>query len=288
MDISLLIRQRLSDLGLDQRELATAIEVTESYISQLLTRRKIPPAPGRTDLYEKIGEFLKFPAGELSRLATAQRQEALKKRVLDRPEPLFRECRDLVLRKCEDLRREEIRRIFEKEAFGEVERLITQKLLDVAQGIAREELRNEKWLRLMAEVSNRSYEEMRVAILEFLDTEIFNVSIDSCVTFLEPMIDAWDIDLKTFSIEFALNPRLTPAHRRRFEFTEREQQRSQSIEPGFEQFLRDQSLSGSASEEEIEFLKGLKFRGRRPTSLYYYRELQNFRDPLHFVVQAQT
>jgi hypothetical protein len=29
-------------------------------------------------------------------------------------------------------------------------------------------------------------------------------------------------------------------------------------------------------------LKRLKFNGRRPAPLYYYRELQNLRDPLHF------
>jgi hypothetical protein len=33
-------------------------------------------------------------------------------------------------------------------------------------------------------------------------------------------------------------------------------------------------------------LKSLKFRGRRPTALYYYRELQNLRDPLHFSGEA--
>jgi hypothetical protein len=32
----------------------------------------------------------------------------------------------------------------------------------------------------------------------------------------------------------------------------------------------------------MEFLKKLRFNGKRPTSLYYYRELQNLRDPLHF------
>jgi hypothetical protein len=32
----------------------------------------------------------------------------------------------------------------------------------------------------------------------------------------------------------------------------------------------------------IDFLKALRFRGKRPTPLYYYRELQNLRDPLHF------
>jgi len=26
----------------------------------------------------------------------------------------------------------------------------------------------------------------------------------------------------------------------------------------------------------------LRFKGKRPTPLYYYRELQNLRDPLHF------
>jgi hypothetical protein len=26
----------------------------------------------------------------------------------------------------------------------------------------------------------------------------------------------------------------------------------------------------------------LRLKGRRPTPLYYYRELQNLRDPLHF------
>ncbi len=37
-----------------------------------------------------------------------------------------------------------------------------------------------------------------------------------------------------------------------------------------------------ATGEEIEFLRKLLFARRRPTPLYYYRELQNLRDPLHF------
>src|SRR4029077_10701163 len=53
-------------------------------------------------------------------------------------------------------------------------------------------------------------------------------------------------------------------------------------EPGFKRFLRDRALSGDATEEEITFLKRLRFDGKRPTPLYYYRELQNLRDPLHF------
>src|SRR5438876_11606219 len=95
VDVSLLIRQRLKELGLDQKDLAVAAQVTESYISQLLTRKKAPPAPGRTDIYDKMGKFLDLPVGELSKLADAQRQEELKKRVAEPPRPLFKECREL-------------------------------------------------------------------------------------------------------------------------------------------------------------------------------------------------
>jgi hypothetical protein len=67
---------------------------------------------------------------------------------------------------------------------------------------------------------------------------------------------------------------------KRFEFVERES--APAIQPGFEAFLKDESLSGDANKEELEFLKSLKFRGRMPGPLYYYRELQNLRDPVHF------
>jgi hypothetical protein len=282
VDVSLLIRQRLSELDLDQKDLAGAAQVTESYISQLLARKKAPPAPGRTDLYEKIGHFLKLPSGELSRLAETQRKDELKKKIAEIPVPLFQETRNLILRKCDPERRAEVRRIFEKETFGELERLVTQKILDVAQGLAREELRSEDWLRLMAQISGRSYEQMRVATLDFLDTDVFHVSAENCVSFLDPMIESWDVDLKTFGMEIVLNRRLAPGTVRRFEFSEITTQARYGIEPGFEQFLRNKSLSGDATEEEIEFLKALTFKGKRPTPLYYYREMQSLRDPLHF------
>jgi len=60
------------------------------------------------------------------------------------------------------------------------------------------------------------------------------------------------------------------------------------VEPGLEQFLKDPALSGNATEEEIAFLKDLKLRGKQPSSIYYYRELQNLRDPLHFPLVTRT
>ena len=286
MDVPLVIRHRLKELGLEQKDLAAAAQVTESYISQLLARKKGPPAPGRTDIYDKIGKFLRLPNGELSKLADLQRQQDLKKKVAEPLRPLFKECRELILRKCEPARQKELRRIFEKEPFGELERLVTQKLLDVAQGVAKEELRSEEWLRLMAQLSDRSYEQMRGAILEFLDTDVFKVSVENCISFLDPMIDSWDIDLKTFGMGVVLNRRLAACSPKRFEFTEQKPQQPFAVEPGLEQFLKDSSLSGDATEEEIEFLKVLKFRGKQPSPIYYYRELQNLRDPLHFPTTA--
>jgi transcriptional regulator with XRE-family HTH domain len=54
MDVSTLIKARLDELGFEQKALAAAAEVTESYVSQLLNRNKLPPAPDRTDIYEKM------------------------------------------------------------------------------------------------------------------------------------------------------------------------------------------------------------------------------------------
>jgi len=282
-----LIKRRLKGLGLEQKDLAVAAQVTESYISQLLTRKKAPPAPGRTDIYEKIARVLRLPTGDLTNLAELQRKEELRKKVAEPPRPLFKECRAMILRKCDTAKQKELSRIFEKEPFGELERLVTQKLLDVAQGVAREELRSEEWLRLMAQLSGRSYEQMRVAVLEFLDTDVFNVSAEYCICFLDPMIDSWDIDLMTFGMEVVLNRRLAAGSVKRFEFAEQEPQPPFAVEPGLEKFLRDTSLSGDATEEEIEFLKAMRFKGKQPSPVYYYRELQNLRDPLHFPPAAQ-
>jgi len=282
VDVSLVIKHRLEELGMEQRDLANAAQVTESYISQLLTRRKAPPAPNRTDIYVKMEEFLKLSSGELANLATLQRQEELKRKLADPAIPLFEEVRELVLRKCKPDKEQQIRKIFERQPFGELERLITQKLLDVVKRVAREELESENWLHLVGRLSNRSFEEMRVAILEFLDTDIFNVSLENCVTFLDPLIEFWDIDLKSFAVEIVLNRRVAPGHPKKFEFVEKEPLPAFDPEPGLAKFLQDASLSGDATEEEIVFLRSLRFKERRPTPLYYYRELQSLRDPLHF------
>jgi transcriptional regulator with XRE-family HTH domain len=282
MDVCSLIKTRLKELGLEQKDLAAAAEVTESYISQLLTRKKLPPAPDRTDIYEKMGRFLRLSRGELARLARAQRLDELRRNYEEPQGALLEETRELILQKCAPARRQQIRAIFERQAFGELERLITQKLLDVVDRAARSELENEAWLRQVAQLSNKTYAQMRVIILEFLDTDIFNVSNADCISFLNPLIAGWDIDLSTFDMEIKLNERLVPGKPRRFAFVETDIDKPGEDEPGFVEFLEDSTLSVGVSGEEIEFLKRLKFKGKRPSALYYYRALQTLRDPLHF------
>ena len=284
MDVCLVIKERLAELGFEQKDLAAAAEVTESYISQLLTRKKLPPAPDRTDIYEKMGKFLKLSSGKLARLADVQRREELKRGFEDPPAPLFEEVRELILRKCTPEKQQQVQAIFAKQPFGELERLVTQKLLDVVKRVAREELESEKWLHTVARLSGRSYKQMRVMILEFLDTDVFHVSGENCVSFLNPLIESWDIDLSTFGIEIVLNHRLALGHLKKFEFVEREPGYPFKDEPGLAEFLENASLSSNATRDEIEFLRRLRFKERRPSPLYYYRELQNLRDPLHFRV----
>lgn len=287
MDVCLVIKQRLEELGLEQKDLATAAEVTDSYISQLLARKKLPPAPERTDIYQKMAKVLKIPSDRLSKLAELQRKEELKRDLAGAPAPMFGEIRELIIRKCVPDKERHIREIFEKQPFGELERLVTQKLLDVIKKIAKEELNSENWVHLVARLTGRSYEQTRVTLLEFLDTDVFSLSHENCVSFLDPLIESWDVDLTTFGMEIVLNHRIASGDPRRFEFVETGPLQPE-VEPGFTEFIKDSSLSGSATNDERELLRKLRFNGKRPTALYYYRELQSLRDPLHFVGEKQT
>ncbi|OGP52035.1 MAG: transcriptional regulator [Deltaproteobacteria bacterium RIFCSPLOWO2_12_55_13] len=286
MNIAGLIKRRLEELGCEQKDLAAAAQVTESYISQLLTGKKSLPAHNRSDIYGKIGAFLKLSPGELAKLAEMQRREELNRKIKEPAQPLYQEVRELILRKCKSEKAKQLRLIFEKEPFGEIERLITQKLLGVAKGVAKEEWKNEAWLRVVARLNHRSYEEVQATVLEFLEADIFSLSVQNFVYFLDPLIESWDIDLVTFGMKIVLAPELGRERMKQFEFVERELEPAAAEEPGLGEFLQNASLSGDVTQEELVFLKRLRFRNKSPSALYYYRELQNLRDPLHFRAQG--
>jgi hypothetical protein len=192
--------------------------------------------------------------------------------------------RALILHKCVPKAQDPLREMFAREPFGALERLVTRTLLDVGQRVTGERSADETWLRRLAQHNDRRDEQMRVMVLEFLEMDVFTLSANHCVTFLDPLIESWDIDLATFAMEVVLNRQLVRSeHTKTFEFMERKAAvELGEEEPGLQAFLQDSALSGDATVEEIEFLKTLRLRGPRPTPLYYYRELQNLRDPLHF------
>jgi hypothetical protein len=140
----------------------------------------------------------------------------------------------------------------------------------------------ERGIHLLARLSGRSFEETRVTILEFLDTDVFHMSAGHRDSFLDPLIESWDIDLVGFGMDIVLNRRLGPARLKRLEFMEAGHGQRGGEEPGLREFLRDRVLSGDATDDELAFLRRLRFDAKRPTALHYYRELQNLRDPLHF------
>lgn len=278
MDFAFIVRQRLEELDLGQRELASAAEVTESYISQLLGRKKLPPLPNRTDLYDKMSRALGLPRDELARLAALEHHRALAEKLQVAAPPQFGPMRDLILRKCRPARLKRMRAIFEKEPFGEIEKIITRLLISVVRDEARAHARDEKWLRGVASRGRDTYRQMRVRMIDLLDSDP-HAPLGDFSPFIDPLVDWWDFDVD----EFTLVIELASGTVRRFAFREESATSSGGEEAGLRKFLRDPALSSGATAEEIEILRRIQFSGRvKPTALFYYRMLQSLRDPLHF------
>jgi transcriptional regulator with XRE-family HTH domain len=282
LNFSALVKSRLAALGYGQKDLARAAQVSDSYISQLLTQKKPPPAQDRTDIYKRLEAFLGLEPGKLGRIVEIERTEELRRKLSRVPEPLFQEFRALVLRKCVEGKRDDVRAIFDAQPFGTLERMVARALLDLVQRIAREELDSENWIRLVASVGDRTHEEMRVIVLEFLDADVLHVSRQDCVAFLDPLVEGWNVDLDTLRLDILLNPRLVDNPHRTFTFVEAEPAEDSVSQAALAAFLDDPRFDGHVTEVEVRLLRHHRFGGRRPTELYYYRALQNLRDPLHF------
>jgi transcriptional regulator with XRE-family HTH domain len=276
MDFAAVIRQRLEELGLGQRDLAGAAQVTDSYISQLLSGKKTPPLPNRTDIYDKMSRFLAVPREELGRLAALEHHQALDRIWKETPPARFGPMRELILRKCRPGRRPRMRAIFDSEPFGPMESLITRTLIETVRDEARRHARDESWLRSIA--SAGSYRKMRVRLIELLDSDPA-ASTGDVSDFIDPLIEWWDFDFVHFTVQVVLAGGTT----RKFGFHEESGEEPAAEEPGLRAFLRDPTLSTGATAEEIESLRRLRFPpSRRPAPLFYYRMLQALRDPLHF------
>jgi len=168
-----------------------------------------------------------------------------------------------------------MRTLFEKDPFGEVERLITRTLIEVVRDEARTHARDEAWLRTLAEGSGESYRNMRVRLIDLLDNDP-SASIADFAPFVEPLVFLWNFDIDAFVLEV----RLTTGTTRTFVFGEDVKQKTTDDPAGLRAFLRDERLSSGVTAEEMQILRRLRIPSAKAT--FYYRILQSLRDPLNF------
>jgi hypothetical protein len=116
----------------------------------------------------------------------------------------------------------------------------------IVKALARKELESEDWLRIVARESHRSYRQVRVAVL------VFNITPDSCIVFLDPLIVSWDVDLASFGLEIVLNRRIAPANLRKLEFVERESIGLSGKELGLQELLKEWITTSGDSQREVE------------------------------------
>lgn len=197
--VALLMRRRLRELKRSPRELAEAAQVSEAYIADLLAGRRPPPAPGRTDVYERMTKFLRLHRSDLPSCARAERDghDASRRRLAPR-------VRRALLELCEPVRVRALARRLAPRGGAVLERVIAGRLLEVAQGFVRRQLDGEVGLRVAATRAGCSYLDMRMRLLEFLDATADGLTLRVYEEFVRPWIAAWDIDLKTHAMRIVL------------------------------------------------------------------------------------
>jgi len=85
-----------------------------------------------------------------------------------------------------------------------LEHLIVGRLLEVAQGFVSRRLEDEVGMRVAATREGRSYLDMRMRLLEFLDASPDSIRVADCEDFVRNRIVFWDIDLDTRAMRIVL------------------------------------------------------------------------------------
>ena len=186
-----LLRQRLKELKRTSKDLAEALEVPPSYIDDLISGRRRAPLPGRTDLYERMTSFLRLGRNDLINKARAERAGSATEGVVPSAE-----VRKLLLELCEPATAKQLERRRSRSGWAELSSLL-ERVVGVTQGAVRRTLDDQIGLRLNASHSGRSYEDMRLRVLEFLDATPDTVTLDHLAEFVQPRIARWDVDLPT-------------------------------------------------------------------------------------------
>jgi hypothetical protein len=209
MTVRRLLQERLKEMERSSEDLAAALEVPTHYVSELISGRRRAPLPARTDVYERMTRFLQLGRTDLADCANSERGEAGH----DRGSP-DAEVQTELLGLCEaDTARKLKRRARSDEA--EMVDLI-QRVLDVVQGNARRTLDHQIPLRIAATRTGASYPEVRLRVLEFLDTSPATLTLADLSEFVRPQVALWDVDLDSGVLRVVLRSAVsTERHQRR-------------------------------------------------------------------------
>lgn len=187
-----LLRQRLKELKRTSKDLAEALEVPTDYIEELISGSRRAPLPGRTDLYERMTSFLRLGRNDLVNRARAERASGSGRASGNLQADVRRQLLDL----CEPATAKQLERKRTKNSAAELTGIL-ERLVGVTQGAVRRVLDDQIGLRLSATHAGRSYEDMRLRVLDFLDATPETVTMDHLTEFILPRIARWDVDLKT-------------------------------------------------------------------------------------------
>ncbi len=187
-----LLRRRLRETERSSEELAEAVQLPTKYVDDLITGRRRPPLPGRTDVYERMTSFLKLSRNDLALCARAERAAIAPTRASG-PKPTVRR---LLLALCEPGTALELEARRAQNGSAELAGFI-QRLLDITQGAVQRMLNDQIGLRIAAERCGSSYAAMRLQALEFLDATPETLTVDDFAKFFQPRVSLWDVDLET-------------------------------------------------------------------------------------------
>lgn len=202
-----LIRQRLTELGRTAEELAEAVEVPTDYINDLISGRRRPPRPARTDVYERMTPFLRLARNDLATCAHAERDAAGPVAALP-PKPAVRR---MLLDLCEPETAEKLRSAGGKRSNGQLAEYC-QRLLDRTQAVVRRMLMDPMALRLAAQRSKATHMAMRMQVLDFLDATPDTLTTSDLTLFVRPWVAAWDVDFETGVLRVVMHGH-DPKHR---------------------------------------------------------------------------
>ena len=206
-----LVEKRLRELERTAAELAEAVHVPTEYMEDLITGRRRPPMPGRTDVYPRMTTFLKLGRKELTDLATSERSAAPPS---ENSEPKL-DVRNMLMSICEPDTARELERRSERDGNAELTGLF-QRMLKLAQSATRSLLNDAAILRVQARRNGSTYADMRLSVLDFLDSTPDSLTVEHVTRFLKPRIRLWDVDLGTGVLRVVLqsqDPQARPRNR---------------------------------------------------------------------------